>query len=209
MVGLVIVSHSAELAAGVVELAREMGGGDVPIEAAGGLDDGSVGTDAARVQVAIERAMSADGVLVLMDLGSALMSAEMATELLGGDDRVLLSEAPLVEGAVAAAAVARGGASLEEVAAEARGALAMKVSQLGGDEPSVEDASTDGRQRDRPARQAGRAGGRARVSIRRRPAAGEGWPPGPSQRAKPDGVDDPRGAARGRPPGQRLGPAGG
>ena len=144
MVGLVIVSHSAELAAGVVELAREMGGGDVPIEAAGGLDDGSVGTDAARVQVAIERAMSADGVLVLMDLGSALMSAEMATELLGGDDRVLLSEAPLVEGAVAAAAVARGGASLEEVAAEARGALAMKVSQLGGEEASVEDASTDG-----------------------------------------------------------------
>jgi multiphosphoryl transfer protein len=144
VVGLVIVSHSAELAAGVVELAREMGGGDVPIEAAGGLDDGSVGTDAARVQAAIERAMSADGVLVLMDLGSALMSAEMATELLGGDDRVLLSEAPLVEGAVAAAAVARGGASLEEVAAEARGALAMKVSQLGGAEPSVEDASTDG-----------------------------------------------------------------
>ena len=144
MVGLVIVSHSAELAAGVVELAREMGGGDVPIEAAGGLDDGSVGTDAARVQAAIERATSADGVLVLMDLGSALMSAEMATELLGGDDRVLLSEAPLVEGAVAAAAVARGGASLEEVAAEARGALAMKVSQLGGEEPSVEDASTTG-----------------------------------------------------------------
>jgi multiphosphoryl transfer protein len=144
VVGLVIVSHSAELAAGVVELAREMGGGDVPIEAAGGLDDGSVGTDAARVQAAIERAMSADGVLVLMDLGSALMSAEMATELLGGDDRVLLSEAPLVEGAVAAAAVARGGASLEEVAAEARGALAMKVSQLGGEEASVEDASTDG-----------------------------------------------------------------
>jgi phosphoenolpyruvate-protein phosphotransferase/dihydroxyacetone kinase phosphotransfer subunit len=143
VVGLVIVSHSAELAAGVVELAREMGGGDVPIEAAGGLDDGSVGTDAARVQAAIERAMSADGVLVLMDLGSALMSAEMATELLGGGDRVLLSEAPLVEGAVAAAAVARGGASLEEVAAEARGALAMKSSQLGAEAPAVEEAAAD------------------------------------------------------------------
>jgi phosphoenolpyruvate-protein phosphotransferase/dihydroxyacetone kinase phosphotransfer subunit len=137
VVGLVIVSHSHELATGVVELAREMGGEDVPIEAAGGLDDGSVGTDAARVQAAIERAMSDDGVLVLMDLGSALMSAEMATELLGGGDRVLLSEAPLVEGAVAAAAVARGGASLEEVAAEARGALAMKASQLGGEEPTA------------------------------------------------------------------------
>lgn len=143
MVGLVIVSHSAELAAGVVELAREMGGGDVPIEAAGGLDDGSVGTDAARVQAAIERTMSADGVLVLMDLGSALMSAEMATELLGGGDRVLLSEAPLVEGAVAAAAVARGGASLEEVAAEARGALAMKASQLGAEEPAAEETPAE------------------------------------------------------------------
>jgi phosphoenolpyruvate-protein phosphotransferase/dihydroxyacetone kinase phosphotransfer subunit len=140
VVGLVIVSHSAALADGVVELAREMGGGDVHVEAAGGLDDGSVGTDAARVQAAIERAMSADGVLVLMDLGSALMSAEMATELLGDADRVLLSEAPLVEGAVAAAAVARGGASLEQVAAEARGALAMKASQLGTEEPAPGDA---------------------------------------------------------------------
>jgi phosphoenolpyruvate-protein phosphotransferase/dihydroxyacetone kinase phosphotransfer subunit len=140
VVGLVIVSHSAELAEGVVELAREMGGEGVRVEAAGGLDDGSVGTDAARVQTAIERAMSDDGVLVLMDLGSALMSAEMATEMLAGNGRVLLSEAPLVEGAVAAAAVARGGASLEEVAAEARGALAMKSSQLGAEEPSPGEA---------------------------------------------------------------------
>jgi phosphoenolpyruvate-protein phosphotransferase/dihydroxyacetone kinase phosphotransfer subunit len=140
VVGLVIVSHSAELAAGVVELAREMGGGDVRIEPAGGLDDGSVGTDAARVQAAIERAMSDEGVLVLMDLGSALMSAEMATELLEGNGRVLLSEAPLVEGAVAAAAVARGGGSLEEVAEEARGALAMKVSQLGTEEAPAAEA---------------------------------------------------------------------
>ena len=61
MVGLVVVSHSASLADGVVELAREMGGEEVRIEAAGGLDDGSVGTDAARVHAAIERAMSDDG----------------------------------------------------------------------------------------------------------------------------------------------------
>jgi phosphoenolpyruvate-protein phosphotransferase/dihydroxyacetone kinase phosphotransfer subunit len=143
VVSIVIVSHSAELADGVVELAREMGAGDVRIEPAGGLDDGSVGTDAARVQAAIERAMSDDGVLVLMDLGSALMSAEMATELLAGGDRVLLSEAPLVEGAVAAAAVARGGASLEEVAAEARGALAMKASQLAAEQPVAEDVPAE------------------------------------------------------------------
>jgi len=113
-----------------VELARQMGGPDVAIEAAGGMEDGSIGTDAARVMEAIQRAMSDDGVLVLMDLGSALMSAEMAVEMLGAD-RVALSEAPLVEGAVAAAASARGGASLEEVRLEARGALDMKAAQLG------------------------------------------------------------------------------
>ena len=134
MVGLVVVSHSAPLADGVVELAREMGGEEVRIEAAGGMEDGSVGTDAARVQAAIERAMSDEGVLVLMDLGSALMSAEMATEMVEDGSRVVLSEAPLVEGAVAAAASAKGGASLDEVAGEARGALAMKRSQLGAEE---------------------------------------------------------------------------
>jgi multiphosphoryl transfer protein len=134
VVGIVLVSHVAAVADGAAELAREMGGKDVRIEPAGGLEDGAVGTDAERVRAAIERAMSPDGVLVLMDLGSALMSAEMATELLGGESRVLLSEAALVEGAVAAAAAARGGATLPQVAAEARGALAMKESQLAGEQ---------------------------------------------------------------------------
>jgi phosphocarrier protein FPr len=145
VVGIVVVSHSAELARGVVELARQMGGEEVRVEEAGGMDDGSIGTDAARVQGAIERAMSDDGVLVLMDLGSALMSAEMAVEMMEGDGRVVLSEAPLVEGAVAAAAAARGGASLDEVRAEAGRAFAMKQAQLGGDEatpPSIEPAAT-------------------------------------------------------------------
>jgi len=142
VVGLVIVSHSAALAEGVVELAREMGGEEVAIEAAGGMDDGAVGTDAERVRAAVERARSPDGVLILMDLGSALMSAEMATEMIEPDGgRVLLSAAPLVEGAVAAAARARGGASLEEVAAEARGALQMKTSQLGEAEPDGGDGA--------------------------------------------------------------------
>jgi multiphosphoryl transfer protein len=133
MVGLVVVSHSEALAEGVVALAREMGGEELALEAAGGMDEpGALGTDAERVRAAIERAMSDDGVLVLMDLGSALMSAEFAVEMLdGAAGRVLLSDAPLVEGTVAAAVAARGGATLEEVAAEARGALAMKVSQLG------------------------------------------------------------------------------
>jgi phosphoenolpyruvate-protein phosphotransferase/dihydroxyacetone kinase phosphotransfer subunit len=135
VVGLVVVSHSEALAEGVVALAREMGGEELKLEAAGGMDEpGALGTDAERVRAAIERAMSDDGVLVLMDLGSALMSAEFAVDMLDGDGRVLLSDAPLVEGTVAAAVAARGGATLEEVAAEARGALAMKASQLGVEE---------------------------------------------------------------------------
>ncbi len=136
MVGIVVVSHSAALADGVVELARQMGGEELALEAAGGLEDGSIGTDVERVRAAIERAMGDDGVLVLMDLGSALMSAEMAVEFLGEDGRVELSDAPFVEGAVAAAVAARGGASLDEVAAEARQAIGMKVTQLGGSVPA-------------------------------------------------------------------------
>ncbi|HET8977975.1 MAG TPA: phosphoenolpyruvate--protein phosphotransferase [Solirubrobacteraceae bacterium] len=137
MVGIVLVSHSSALAEGAVALAREMGGAEVRIEAAGGTDvPGQLGTDAERVRAAVERAMSSDGVLVLMDLGSALMSAEFAVELLeAGGDRVRLSAAPLVEGAVAAAAAAAGGASLDEVAAQARDALRMKASQLEEAEP--------------------------------------------------------------------------
>jgi len=137
VVGIVVVSHSEALAEGVVRLAREMGGEELALEAAGGMDEpGALGTDAERVRAAIERAMSEDGVLVLMDLGSALMSTEFAIEMLGeSPGRVMMSEAPLVEGAVAAAVAARGGASLDEVAEEARGALAMKASQLGAEAP--------------------------------------------------------------------------
>jgi phosphoenolpyruvate-protein phosphotransferase/dihydroxyacetone kinase phosphotransfer subunit len=131
MVGIVIVSHSARLADGVVELAREMAGPDVAIVAAGGLDlpDRPLGTDAALIERAIDEAWADDGVLVLMDLGSAVMSAEMAAEMLPDErrSRVLLCEAPLVEGAVAAAVAARLGDPLDQVAAEARdGAPALK-----------------------------------------------------------------------------------
>src|SRR3954454_24926961 len=84
-----------------------MGGAELALEPAGGMDDGSIGTDMAVVLGAIERARSPDGVLVLMDLGSALMSAEMAVEMVEPDGGpVVLSEAPLIEGAVAAATLA-------------------------------------------------------------------------------------------------------
>jgi phosphoenolpyruvate-protein phosphotransferase/dihydroxyacetone kinase phosphotransfer subunit len=148
LVGIVVVSHSDVLAEGVVRLAREMAGEELAIEPAGGFDEpGVLGTDAERVRGAIERAMSPDGVLVLMDLGSALMSAEFAVEMLeGASGPVRLSAAPLVEGAVAAAVSASGGATLDEVAAEARGALAMKAAQItddGDDRPPAPE-SADG-----------------------------------------------------------------
>ena len=136
MVGIVIVSHSARLADGVVELAREMAGPDVAIVAAGGLDlpDRPLGTDAALIARAIEAAWADDGVLVLMDLGSAVLSAEMAAEMMPDErrSRLVLCEAPLVEGAVAAAVAARLGDPLDQVAAEARGGLAGKVAHLAG-----------------------------------------------------------------------------
>ena len=147
MVGLVIVTHSATLAAGVAELARGMGG-EVPIELAGGIDapERGLGTDAVRVAEAIERADQGDGVLVLMDLGSAVLSAEMALDMVSAERRarVLLTEAPLAEGAVAAAVTAKLGASLEEVAAEARGSLQPKIAHLGtGEEEAPAQAGSD------------------------------------------------------------------
>ena len=135
MVGLVLVCHSAKLAEGVAELAAEMGGDSLRIGVAGGLDQPGdpLGTDAVRVARAIEEVWSEDGVLVLMDLGSAVLSAETALDLLPEErrDRIQLAEAPLVEGAVAAAVAAGLGDSLERVADEARGALAAKAAHLG------------------------------------------------------------------------------
>ncbi|MGQ0601318.1 MAG: phosphoenolpyruvate--protein phosphotransferase [Anaerolineales bacterium] len=134
VVGIVIVSHSARLAEGVAELAREMGGPDVPLAIAGGLDlpGQPLGTDAARVSWAIEQVYSDSGVLVLVDLGSAILAAEMALEQLPAErrSRVMLCDAPLVEGALAAAVQARLGADLITVMAEARGALAAKSAQV-------------------------------------------------------------------------------
>jgi dihydroxyacetone kinase phosphotransfer subunit len=116
-VGLVIVSHSAQLAAGVAELAGQMVQGKIPIAAAGGGMDDILGTSADKILSAIQSLENADGVLVLLDLGSAILSTEMALEMLGEEEskRVRLSFAPLVEGAVAAALEAALGHSLAEV----------------------------------------------------------------------------------------------
>src|SRR5260221_1403484 len=107
VVSLVIVSHSAKLAEGVAELAREMAGPDVRLAATGGLDlpDHPLGTDAELILQAIEHVYSDDGVVVLMDLGSAVLSAGMALEQLPAERRAhaFLSAAPLVDGERAAA----------------------------------------------------------------------------------------------------------
>jgi multiphosphoryl transfer protein len=134
VIGIVIVSHSAKLAEGVLELARNMGGADLSIQAAGGMnvEDAILGTDPIRILEAIEQVYSEDGVLVLMDLGSAILSSEMALEMLPEEKRgkIFLCEAPIVEGAIAAAVQARIGGSIHQVISEARGALIPKSAQL-------------------------------------------------------------------------------
>jgi dihydroxyacetone kinase phosphotransfer subunit len=133
MVGLVVVSHSRALAYAAVALANEMvHDRPVRIEVAAGLDETTFGTDAAAIAGAITKADSGDGVVVLMDLGSAVLSAELALELLeDGSDRVLLCPAPLVEGLIAAAVTAATGAARQEVADEANAAMAGKQAHLG------------------------------------------------------------------------------
>ncbi len=151
MVGLVIVSHSHTLAQGVLELARQMAPPQVQIANAGGIrDEGpdqfALGTDAMMVLEAVQEVFDPAGVLVLMDLGSAVLSAEMALDFLDDEMRphVQLCEAPLVEGTLAAAVQAGLGSPLDVVAAEARTALLPKASQLGvtiGETPSMAAAA--------------------------------------------------------------------
>lgn len=144
MVGIVIVSHSAKLASGVRELATQMVQGEVKIAIAAGMDDpeNPFGTDVMQVHQAIESVFSDDGVVVLMDLGSAVLSAEMALEFLSEErrEKVRLCEAPLVEGTIAAVVQAANGAKIDRVLAEARGALAAKAAQLS---PAMINSASD------------------------------------------------------------------
>ena len=125
MVGLVIVSHSAKIAEGIKELALQMASDYTGLYAAGGLEDGEIGTDAVRIMDAIRSADSGDGVVVLADLGSGIMSAETAIELLEDEGiTVKIADAPIVEGAIVAAVEASVGSPLEDVlqaAEETRG----------------------------------------------------------------------------------------
>ncbi len=135
MVGIVIVSHSKQLAEGVRELATQMVPGEVAVAVAAGMDDpeNPLGTDAMQVYQAIASVYTDDGVLVLMDLGSAVMSAEMALEFLADEQRqnVHLCAAPLVEGTIAAVVAAASAQDIHQVMAEAQAALTAKATQLG------------------------------------------------------------------------------
>jgi len=124
MVSLLIVSHSAQLAAGVREFASQVAGGNVQIVDAGGAVDGALGTSVERIQAGLQQISSPDGTLVLVDLGSAVLSVEMAIEALGAT-HVQISDAPLVEGAYLAAIEASVDSSLEETAAAALQAREM------------------------------------------------------------------------------------
>jgi PTS hybrid protein len=124
VVGIVVVSHSADLARGVAELARQVAGPEVRIEPAGGGPGGTLGTDDALVRDAIRRANQGDGVAILGDLGSAILTIRHVLER-QSNGHARLVDAPLVEGAVAAAVVASTGCALADVlkaAEEARGA---------------------------------------------------------------------------------------
>lgn len=118
MVGLVLVSHSEQLAAGLRDLVVTLAPGEVTVEAAGGTDDGRFGTSYQRIEAAISKADRGDGVVVLADMGSAVLTVRTVLDDHPRAD-VLLIDAPLVEGAVAAAVLAATGAGLDDVSAAA------------------------------------------------------------------------------------------
>jgi dihydroxyacetone kinase phosphotransfer subunit len=132
MVGIVVVSHSADLARAAVDLALQMVNGPAPrIEIAAGTADDRLGTDAARVAQAVEAADDGEGVVVIMDLGSAILSAELALEFLPEPGiKTRLVPAAFVEGIFAAVISAAGGAQLDAVARDAEAALEAKAAQL-------------------------------------------------------------------------------
>ena len=120
MIGLVLVSHSARLAEGLAELLGQLAGDEVPVRAAGGAPDGGIGTSPDRIAEAVTDADAGDGVVVLVDIGSAVLSVRslLEDEQIAAD-RVRLPDAPLVEGAIAAAVAASVGGDLDAVATAA------------------------------------------------------------------------------------------
>ena len=116
-VGIVIVSHSADVARGTAEMVRQMVGDEVPLAFCGGNPDGGLGTSVEAIMTAIDRAWSDAGVAILVDLGGAETNSEMAIEMQPAErqSHIVVCNAPIVEGAVMAATEASGGASLADV----------------------------------------------------------------------------------------------
>jgi dihydroxyacetone kinase phosphotransfer subunit len=116
-VGIVIVSHSPDVAKGAADMVRQMVGDGVPLAFCGGNVDGGLGTSVEKIMKAIGEAWSDKGVAILVDLGGAETNSEMAIEMLPEEKqgKVVICNAPIVEGAVMAATEAWGGASLEDV----------------------------------------------------------------------------------------------
>ncbi len=121
MVGIVIVSHSSKVAEGIREMALQMANPDQKIIAAGGTDAGGIGTDAVKILNAINEADDGDGVVLLVDLGSAVLSAEVAMEMLEEivRERVRIADTPILEGSISAVVEASIGSPLEAVVATA------------------------------------------------------------------------------------------
>ena len=118
MVGVVIVSHSEKVAIGIKELVSQMGDAEQKIIPAGGMEDGGIGTDAIKIKDAIIEADTGDGVVIFVDLGSAVLSTNMALELLeeeGINSRFAIAEAPILEGTLSAVIQASCGSSFDEV----------------------------------------------------------------------------------------------
>jgi len=136
VVGIVLVSHSRTLAEGLLEMVSQVAGPEVRVAIAAGTLDGRLGTCAPLIIDAIRAVDGPAGVLVLLDLGSAALSIELALDELEEDERrrVVVSDGPLVEGAVVAAVQASVGAGLAEVAAEA--AAAARLTKMPGGTPA-------------------------------------------------------------------------
>ena len=131
MITILVVSHSKALAEGAVELAKEMADNELVIKAVGGLADGSIGTDAVRIMEALYSVYTEEGVLVFVDLGSSVLSTQMAIDLLGDKkmkEHIHLVNAPLVEGTIVAALQGSMGEPVESIIKEAK--TAWKLNKL-------------------------------------------------------------------------------
>ena len=117
MVGIVLVSHSPKIAEGILELVLQMAPDYKQIVACGGTSDGEIGTDPVAIMTGIQQVNDNDGVVILVDIGSAIMSAEMALELLEGENlsKIIVADGPIVEGALNAAVSASIGSIFEDV----------------------------------------------------------------------------------------------